>query len=226
MESKKKDSYLATEEEIMTAYMEYYVATPSESITDEDFISNKHIDSKAFITLFTDTNTVEERIWSYMMQSSITTVENDLNPEMQGIDNKLLSLFFTFFQNLAFNDTYFKKQLKERKNLLQKNRLYSGMKTFFQSYLKNLHQSISCNTTKMGGETVESILTFGFVNSYWTELILLIEFWNTDDSDGYEKTDIAIEKTLKATQEIRSIEPLKSVIDLGKFIWKERFYKA
>jgi hypothetical protein len=226
MATKKKVTLLTTEEEIMTAYMEYYISTPSDSISHKDFIANKRIDSDAFMAQFKDTNVIEERIWSYMMQSSIITVENDLSTEMQGIDNKLFSLFFTFFQNLTFNDTFFKKQLKERKSILQKNRLYSGMKTFFQTYLKNLHQSISCNSVKMGGEAVESILSFGFINAYWTELILLIEFWNTDDSNGYEKTDIAIEKTLKATQEIRSIEPLKSVIDLGKFIWKEKFNKA
>jgi hypothetical protein len=43
-----------------------------------------------------------------------------------------------------------------------------------------------------------------------------------DSSPNFEKTDALIEKSVKASFEIIESFPLQSVVDLGKFLWKER----
>ena len=43
-----------------------------------------------------------------------------------------------------------------------------------------------------------------------------------DDSPAFEKTDAAIEKSVNTAFDVFDNTPLESIIDLGKFLWKEQ----
>jgi hypothetical protein len=53
---------------------------------------------------------------------------------------------------------------------------------------------------------------------------LTLKFWLDDSSPSFEKTDIYIEKSVKVTFELMNIAPIDSLIDFGKFIFKEKIY--
>ena len=43
-----------------------------------------------------------------------------------------------------------------------------------------------------------------------------------DTSKGFEKTDVAIEKSVRVIFDVFETTPLESIIDFGKFLWKEK----
>jgi hypothetical protein len=49
-----------------------------------------------------------------------------------------------------------------------------------------------------------------------------MKFWLDDESAGFEKTDLFIEKSIRATFDVLAISPLESVIDFVKFLFKEK----
>ena len=49
-----------------------------------------------------------------------------------------------------------------------------------------------------------------------------MKFWIDDTSSSFEKTDIFIEKSVNTSFDVLNIAPLKSLIDFGKFIFKEK----
>jgi len=49
-----------------------------------------------------------------------------------------------------------------------------------------------------------------------------MKFWMDDDSAGFEKTDMAIEKSVNTIFDVFDNTPLDAVLDFGKFLWKER----
>ena len=53
-------------------------------------------------------------------------------------------------------------------------------------------------------------------------MLTVMKFWIDDTSPSFEKTDIFIEKTLNTSFDVLNIAPLKSVIDFGKFLLKEK----
>ncbi|HIC33012.1 MAG TPA: TetR/AcrR family transcriptional regulator, partial [Flavobacteriaceae bacterium] len=57
----------------------------------------------------------------------------------------------------------------------------------------------------------------------WMQLLLTIKFWMDDTSPAFEKTDIFIEKSVNTSFDVLDIAPIKSLIDFGKFIYKEKF---
>ena len=58
--------------------------------------------------------------------------------------------------------------------------------------------------------------------TYWIQLMLTLKFWIDDSSKSFEKTDIFIEKSINASFDLINISPLKSFVDFGKFLIKEK----
>jgi len=54
--------------------------------------------------------------------------------------------------------------------------------------------------------------------------MMTLKFWLDDSSAGFEKKDILIEKSVNTSFDILNIAPLKSVIDFGKFLFKEKMH--
>jgi hypothetical protein len=59
--------------------------------------------------------------------------------------------------------------------------------------------------------------------SAWAQLLITMNFWKNDPSPSFEKTDVFIEKSVNASFDLIDNTPLKSIVDLGKFLAKEKF---
>ena len=73
-------------------------------------------------------------------------------------------------------------------------------------------------------EKLQNFQEKAFQETSWIQLLLALKFWIDDSSPAFEKTDIYIEKSVKASFELMNIVPLDSLIDFGKFIFKEKIY--
>lgn len=62
-----------------------------------------------------------------------------------------------------------------------------------------------------------------FSEGAWVQFLFLLKYWMSDNSPGFEKTDVAIEKSVNAIFDIFETTPLESIIDFGKFLFKENF---
>jgi hypothetical protein len=51
---------------------------------------------------------------------------------------------------------------------------------------------------------------------------LTLKFWIDDTSPGFEKTDIFIEKSVNTSFDVLNVAPIRTLIDFGKFIFKEK----
>ncbi len=61
-----------------------------------------------------------------------------------------------------------------------------------------------------------------FSEGAWIQTLFLLKYWMDDNSPKFERTDIVIEKSVRAIFDVFDTTPLESVIDFGKYLWKER----
>ena len=61
-----------------------------------------------------------------------------------------------------------------------------------------------------------------FSEGAWIQFMFLLKFWIDDNSAEFEKTDVAIEKSVNTIFDVFDNTPLEQVIDFGKFLFKER----
>ena len=70
-------------------------------------------------------------------------------------------------------------------------------------------------------KTLNKIQDKGYKESAWAQLLFTIQFWLNDTSLNFEKTDLLIEKSIRAVFDLAEATPLNSVFDFAKFIYKE-----
>lgn len=60
-----------------------------------------------------------------------------------------------------------------------------------------------------------------YEEALWLQFISILKFWSKDTSEECENTDVFIEKTIKLSFELHNTIPTESLIDYGKFLFKE-----
>jgi hypothetical protein len=91
------------------------------------------------------------------------------------------------------------------------------------SYLEFVSNTIT-EDIKTKQEKLQNIQEKAIQESFWFQLLLTMKFWMDDSSPALEKTDIYIEKSIYTAFELMNVAPLDSLIDFGKFLFKEKIY--
>jgi len=208
-------------ESIISMYMEYtlehskkpqsvYLFAKVNSITEADFY-------KEFGTL----ESIDKEIFALFFSKTIDLIEKDPAFAEYETKNKLLSFYFTFFEMLTINRSYVSMTLKEHKNMLKNLSQLAILRKEFKKFITEIID----DNYLIKQEKVQEIQLKGLQESAWIQFLLTMKFWLEDDSAAFEKTDIYIEKSVKLSFELINIAPIDSLIDFGKFLFKEKIQK-
>lgn len=217
MENKKDISKL----DILTLYMDLVSENQNKPIDVTDFCEQVKLDEENFLKYFKSLKKVEKTIFNELFKNSLEVLNE--SQEFLSFDgkNKILSLYYTFFENLNLNRTYVEVVLKGYKNQLKSYKSLSSLKKSFLTFVDSL--ALSESILPIDG--LEKLQT-NFINqSAWIQLLITIKFWLEDTSESFEKTDIFIEKSINTSFELIENKFLKNAFDLGKFVYKEKFQK-
>ncbi|WP_306568790.1 TetR family transcriptional regulator C-terminal domain-containing protein [Flavobacterium lindanitolerans] len=182
------------------------------------FCKENSVEEADFYSFFNSLDALKETIWVKFFENTINTLHKDTNYAGYENRNKLLSLYFTFFEILTLNRTYVYYALKDNKEGLRNLKQLTSLRNHFKDYIVDILKS--AETEK--DSKIKKVTTPLFSEGAWLQFLFILKFWLDDRSKGFEKTDIMIEKAVKATFDVLDTTPLESLFDLGKFIWKER----
>lgn len=208
-----------SENDIIAFYMDYVLEHNQNPKTVFAFSKMNNFEEAMFYKYYASFDAIEKSIFESFFKNSILVLEKSEDYKMFDARNKLLSFYFTFFENLTANRSYVKHVLDKYKNDLKGLKILSGLKNHFSKYVSELE--IQLLDTKQ--QQIEKIQEKALKESAWLQLLVTIKFWLDDSSASFEKTDVFIEKSVNTTFDVLDIAPLKSVLDLGKFLFKEKF---
>lgn len=213
--AKKKN---ISKEDIITMYIDYVLEHNEDPKTVYKFCKDNNFNEALFYVNFASFQTVKSSIFTAFFNNAITLL--DESEEYKNFDarNQLLSFYFTFFEVLTANRSYVVYALKEQKNTLKGLKNLQGLKTHFKNYIDDL----DVETLDIKQEKLEKLQQTVISESAWVQLLVTLKFWLDDTSVSFEKTDVFIEKSVNASFDVLNIAPLRSVIDLGKFLFKEK----
>jgi hypothetical protein len=179
---------------------------------------NKIVESD-FYAFYGSIEAVKKDIWVKFFENVKSTIEQDQNYLTYSNKNKLLTLYFSLFEVLTLNRSYVVFALKEDKNMLKNLQQLKEFRNHFKSFIVDMIDTQSSEEDFKVNKIAKPL----YVEGAWVEFLFLMKFWLDDTSKGFEKTDIMIEKAVKATFDLLDTTPIDSLIDLGKFVWKEKF---
>jgi len=208
-----------TQEKIIELYMSTLLLDNDLPKTVYAFAHANNFEESEFYKYFSSFEVLEKNIFSLFCENTIALlIENEDYATYEPI-NKLLTFYYTFFEMLNANRSFVYLKLAKNKNKLDALKLLSKLRLTF---LKYVEAEIYTDSIDLKNKTLNSISKKGVNETAWAQLLFTIQFWIEDSSPNFEKTDIFIEKSVKASFDLKNIKPLESVIDFAKFLWKEK----
>jgi hypothetical protein len=206
--------------DIMSYYMDYVLQHNAQPTSIYNFAKANNFEEQEFYKYFGNFNALEQSIFKEFFDNAYNLLEK--NEDFKSFDsrNKLLSFYYTFFEILTMNRSFVDYMLKRDKDHLQKHRSLLKLKERFTLFIKHLDIVVF----EVKEEKLEKAQNMSIQQSAWLQLMITIKFWLEDTSPSFEKTDIFIEKAVNTSFDLIDIKPLKSIIDLGKFLYKEKMH--
>lgn len=203
---------------IVSMYMNYTLEHNKKPESVFHFSKVNDFTEAEFYTFFGTLESIEREIFNIFFDKTITLLQKDDNYESYDMKTKLLSFYFTFFELITANRSYVVMSLKQHQNQLKNLMILSEFRTKFKDYISQIITDDFRIKIEKLQQYQEKVLT----ESFWIQFLLTLKFWLEDSSASFEKTDIYIEKSVKVSFELIDIAPLDSLIDFGKFIFKEK----
>ena len=209
-----------TKDKIVSMYMNYVLDHSEKPKSVYHFTKINDFTETEFYAFFGTIESIEKEIFKMFVEKTIDLLNKNKEYEMYDMKSKMLSFYFTFFEILTANRSYVVLVLQEHNNQLKKLMQLSGLRNSFKNFLTE----IISDDFRIQQEKLQNFQEKAFLEASWIQLLLTLKFWLDDSSPSFEKTDIYIEKSVKASFELMNIAPIDSLIDFGKFIFKEKIY--
>ena len=207
-----------SKENLISWYMEFVLEKNHQPKSVFSFAKENNFEERDFYKFYGSFEAIEQSIFSEFFHNTISVLATSEEFENYDARNKLLSFYFTFFEVLTANRSYVVYALKDGKSEMKK---LKSLKQLEQDYI-NFIDTIGIEKIDLKQEQLEKIQDKSIQESSWLHLLITIKFWLDDTSASFEKTDIFIEKSIHARFDVMDVKPLKSIIDFGKFILKEK----
>lgn len=207
-----------TTDRITEIYMHYCLENNKKPESVYLFAKHLGISEKEFYSHFASIDALEKSVFVSFHKLTTRLIEQSDDVAMASFRDKLLAYYFTYFEILTANRSYVVFALKEDKNRLNGLLKLRELRTQFKEYIAES----SAGYLKVKSERIRKAQQDALEEGAWIQFMLTLKFWMDDESTGFEKTDLFIEKSIRATFDLIDITPLESVIDFGKFLIKER----
>jgi hypothetical protein len=202
-------------------YMDYVLTHNQKPKSVYAFAKDNNFEEQQFYEFFGTFEALEQSIFKVFFENTNRVLEKSEDYATFDAQNKLLSFYYTFFEVLTANRSYVVHVLGETNtNSLKSLKSLAHLKKNFTNYIEHL----DIKTIDLKQEQLVKLQNRGLKESAWFQLLVTIKFWLDDTSPSFEKTDIFIEKSVKASFDLIDTTPLKSIIDFGKFLYKEKMH--
>ena len=213
----KEEKVVLDENKIISFYMNDILEDNHNTKNVYVFCKNNQIDEADFYSFFGSLDAVKNAIWVKFFENAVATIEKDENYFTYSNKNKLLTLYFTMFEILTLNRSYAIYSLEENKEGFKNLKQLKDLRNRFKEFVVDIMET----STSENDNNVAKVTKPIFSEGAWVQFLFILKFWVDDQSKGFEKTDIVIEKSVNTVVDLLDTKPLESLFDLGKFLWKE-----
>jgi len=205
---------------LMEKYSDYLLSKGKRPVNVYVFAKENNFTETKFYEYFPSFEAIEQSYLVYFFDKSLNLVKQIEGFETMPAKEQLLNLYYIFFENLNLNRSLVLTLLTEdwRKSFDVLRQLRNAHQNFVKGTNfedGKLFEEASERLKKIGDKSREELL--------WLHFLSVLDFWKKDTSPSFEKTDLYIEKSIDTGFEIVQNPLIDKFIDLGKFLWKEKF---
>jgi hypothetical protein len=207
-----------SKDKIISASMETVLTAEQRPKSVFKFCKENKFNESEFYSFFASFEVLQKEIWVNFFLHTMQLSQEAEEYEASENKEKMLIFFYTFFEMLTANRSYVLFALEESKdvmkNMAQLKGLRKHIKKFAASLIEERNDTLQLKVLKHPVKI--------YAEGAWLQTLVIIKYWMNDSSPSFEKTDLVIEKSVRVIFDVFETSPLESMIDFGKFMWKER----
>ena len=215
--SAKTSTKKTLEETIISTYMTYVLEHETIPKSIYKFCKENKIEEEEFYSVFGSVTGIQKAIWTVFFRKTIDLIHKNKEYEAFSNKEKMLTFLFSFFELLNLNRSYVLFTLQEKGHMLKNMEQLKDLRKEIKDFAKELIEDANADKSNKLSKHNPSLFSEGA----WLQFIFLLNFWKEDNSAGFEKTDMAIEKSINTIFDVFDNTPLDSIMDFGKFLFKE-----
>jgi len=207
-----------TDNTIISIYMDYVLEHEAVPKSIYKFCKTNKIEESTFYEYFGSVTGIQKAIWNKFFTNTEQLMHKNGEYEQFSNKDKMLTFFYSFFELLTLNRSYVLFALQDDKSVMKNMEQLKGLRRHIKNFATELindgNADKALKITKHNPQL--------FSEGAWLQFLFILKFWMEDDSAGFEKTDIAIEKSINTVFDVFDNTPLDNLIDFGKFLFKEK----
>jgi len=214
--SAKKKVKKLTRKQWIDVYMNHLLELETPPTSVYKFAKDNGTEESNFYEFFGSFDGIRAAIWNAFFEESMALAIKQ--PEYDSLSNqeKMLTFFYTFFELLTANRSYVLLALPKHGDLMEYRTQLKGLRRRVKDFAATL---IEEENEQKHIKFLKQPVAF-FSEGAWLQTLFLMKYWLEDSSPQFENTDMAIEKSVRAVFDVFQTKPLESVVDFGKFLWK------
>lgn len=218
MPTKTKSKKKLDKQHLITYYMDDVLLHEKHPKSVYKFAKEHNFEEAEFYQFFGSFDALRDGIWSAFFENTTSLMHQNEEVAQYGSREKMLTFFFTFFEILTSNRSYVLMVLNEHDDMMKSMSQLKGLRRNIKSFAKELIENDNDEKKFNFLKNSESVFSEGA----WIQFLFLLKFWKDDTSPSFEKTDVAIEKSVNTIFDVFDNTPLEKVFDFGKFLYKEQ----
>jgi hypothetical protein len=197
------------------AYINYVETNHRKPLSILDFCSFAGIKESEFYGDFTTLESVEEATWTELVKGTQARLADSTEYSGYTPREKLLAFYFTFFEEALKHRSYYIQAAGDLKNpaLLKMQRFRNSCTEFFKELTREGMESGTV-PNRFNAHTL-------YPHGAWVQFLFLWNFWATDRSKGFERTDEAIERSVNLVFDLSESNALDTGIGFVSFLFRQ-----
>lgn len=202
-------------DEILKAYSNFVLEKNRRPESVYSFTKYVEIEENKFYDHFSVFEELEQEILNSFVQNAVDLTTKEQKKDSEGPKESLLTFYFTLTEVLKANRSLVKFILPlEKGELMRFRSLKLGKRTFLKFV-----DSLQVDAMALSFIPNEKFRDKAIASGAWLQFCSIVLYWLKDDSKGFEKTDLFIEKSLRLSFDLTESRAVESFIDLGKFMF-------
>ena len=202
-------------DEILKAYSNFVLEKNRRPESVYSFTKSVEIEENEFYNHFSVFEELEQEIINSFVQNAVYLSTKEQKKDSEGPKESLLTFYFTLAEVLKANRSLVKFILPlEKGELMRFRSLKLGKRTFLKFV-----DSLQVDALALSFIPNEKFRDNAIASGAWLQFCSIVLYWLKDDSKGFEKTDLFIEKSLRLSFDLTESRAVESFIDLGKFMF-------
>ena len=205
---------MATQEQIKKGYIDFVLTHDEKPKSVYAFVKKLKITEADFYAFYASFESIEKNIWFELTFQTITEIQTQELWEQYSSREKMLSFFYSYVELLKTQRSFVIYSLKNHTRRLSTPEVLSGVKPIFENFAAQLIEEGLAS-----GELADrKFLSKRYKDALWIQYAFILNFWIEDNSNGFEKTDEAIERGIQVTFDLFQRSPIDHLFEYGKFL--------